>query len=210
MPFIFISFIVFVLWVRVKIKQSNNQKSTWDDAFWSREQEANFVRKKDISNLDYIQITKKDLPFSDTATDEEKRYQDQVQNFLDKKMINLSGMTNTDIKLAYGTANFPILSEYDQNFTVFLRNLVFWGKYLHQSHPEENVRARQILEYAVSLGSDITDNYVILADIYLQKHETEKIQQLIEHVHQSDFFMKNSILKQLTQMIETKEQSTPD
>ena len=202
MPFIFITFIVFVLWVRVKIKQSNKQNSTWDDDFWSREQEANFVRKKDISNLDYIQITEKDLPFSDTATGEEKRYQDQVRSFLDKKMINLSGMTNTDIKLAYGTANFPILSEYDQNFTVFVRNLVFWGKYLHKSMPEEDGRARQILEYAVSLGSDITDNYVLLADIYLQKHETEKIRQLTEHVEQSDFFMKNSILNQLSQMIE--------
>lgn len=204
MPFIFISFIVFVLWVRVKIKQSSKQKSTWDDEFWSREQEANFVRKKDISNLDYIQIAEKDLPFSDTAVDEEKRYQDQVRNFLDKKMINLSGMTNTDIKLAYGTANFPILSEYDQNFTVFLRNLVFWGKYLYKSIPEEDVRARQILEYAVSLGSDITDNYIILAEIYLQKHETEKIRQLTEHVEQSDFFMKNSILKQLSQMTGTE------
>lgn len=202
-PFIFISFIVFVLWVRVKMNQADNKKSTWDDEYWAREQEANFVRKKDISNLDYITVAEEDLPFSDTASDEEKRYQEQVRGFLSKKMINLSGMTNTDIKLAYGTANFPVLSEYDQNYTTFLRNLVFWGRHIHDNKPEEDTRARQILEYAITLGSDITDNYLVLADIYLQEGETEKIRQLMEHVEQSDFFMKKSILHQLSEVMET-------
>lgn len=201
MPAIFLCFIVFVIWVRVKIKQSNKKNSTWDEAFWSREQEANFVRKKDISNLDYIRIDKSDLPFSDAAAGEEATHQERVRSFLSKKMINLSGMTNTDIKLTYGTANFPELSEYDQNFTLFIRELGLWGSYIHNNLPEDDGRARQILEYAISLGSDITSTYLTLADIYRNQKETEKIRQLIEHVEQSDFYMKHSILEQLTQII---------
>lgn len=201
-PFIFISFIVFVLWVRVKMSRNNNARTTWDEEFWSREQEANFVRKKDISHLDYIELTENDLPFSDTAVGEEKTRQDQVRSCLNKKMLNLSGMTNTDIKLAYGTANFPVLSEYDQNFTVFLRNLSFWGNYLHKNMPEEDARAKQILECAVSLGSDITTTYLTLADIYIHENNHEKIRQLMDHVSSSDFYMKNSILNQLTEIMD--------
>ena len=203
-PFIFISFIVFVLLVRVKMSRNNNEKTTWDEEFWAKEQEANFVRKKDISQLDYIEVSESDLPFSDTASGEEKTYQDQVRNSLNKKMLNLSGMTNTDIKLAYGTANFPVLSEYDQNFTIFLRNLSFWGSYLHNNMPQEDARARQILEYAVSLGSDITNTYLTLADVYLHEQKPEKIQQLIDRVNESDFYMKDTILRQLTGIVETQ------
>lgn len=202
MPVFFICFIVFVIWVQVKIKHSKNT-SAWDEEFWEREAQANFVRKKDIEHLDYIQIQEKDLPFSDTATGEEKDRQERVRKLLQKKMLNLSGMTNTDIKMEYGTANFPILSEYDQNFSLFIRELGLWGCYLHENIPEEDRRAMKILEYAVSLGSDITNTYVTLADIYRSRNEITKIQQLIQQVEDSDFYMKDSIIKQLNKVIQT-------
>lgn len=203
MPIFFICFIVFVIWVRVKSNQAQKKTSTWDQAFWDREHEANFVRKKDITDLDYIQISEQELPFSDTATGEERERQEQVRDMLHRKMLNLSGMSNTDIKLAYGTANFSVLSGYDQNYTVFIRNLGLWGSYLHENCPEEDSRAKKILEFAVSLGSDITGTYLSLAEIYLSEGKLEKIQELIDHVEGSDFYMKASITKQLKACIRT-------
>lgn len=201
MPVFFICFIVFVIWIRVKIKQNNKNTSTWDEEFWAREQESNFVRKKDISQLDYIQVDESDLPFSSTAAGKEKEYQEQIRSCIAKKMLNLSGMTNTEIKLAYGTANFPELSDYDQNFTVFIRTLGLWGSYLYNHTEGAEERAKQILEYAISLDSDISGTYVTLAEIYLRENEIDKIQQLINQVSQSDFYMKNSIIEQLKQVI---------
>lgn len=202
MPVIFICFIVFVIWVQVKIKQSK-ASSVWDEEFWEREAQANFVRKKDIEHLDYIQVREEELPFSDKATGKERERQERVRSLLQKKMLNLSGMTNTDIKMEYGTANFPILSEYDQNFSIFIRELGLWGCYLHENMPEEDRRAIKILEYAVSLGSDITNTYVALADIYRSRNEITKIQQLIRQVEDSDFYMKDSIVKQLKKVIQS-------
>ncbi len=201
MPVFFICFILFVLWIHVKYKQDNKDKSTWDEEFWEREKQANFTRKKNIDNLDYIIISENDLPFQKNATGEEKHLQDNVRSLLSKKMLNLSGQTNTDLKLAYGTANFTELSEYDQNFNDLLRNLNLWGVYLHRNVSEADARALQILEYAISLGSDITDTYRSVAEIYLEDNNFQKIDQLIEQVEDSEFFMKDSIVRQLKEVI---------
>lgn len=201
MPVFFICFILFVLWIHVKYKQDNKGKSTWDEEFWEREKEANFARKKSIEDLDYIVIPEEDLPFRDNAVGEEKHLQDNVRKLLSKKILNLSGQTNTDLKLAYGTANFNELSEYDQNFNDLLRCLNLWGTYLHKNVPEASCRALQILEYAISLGSDITDTYRCVAEIYLEDNNFQKIDQLIEQVEETDFFMKDSIIRQLKDVI---------
>ena len=107
MPIFLIFFILFVIWLNVKTKRGQNNNSEWDTDYWEKERQANFVRRKDISGLDYITISEDELPFSDTAEGEEKYREDQVRRILSSKIINLSGMSNTDIKLTYGTANFP-------------------------------------------------------------------------------------------------------
>ena len=201
MPVFFICFILFVLWIHVKYKQDNKGKTTWDEEFWEREKEANFARKKNIDDLDYIVIPETDLPFQDDVTSEEKHLQDNVRKLLSKKMLNLSGQSNTDLKLAYGTANFPELSEYDQNFNDLLRSLNLWGSYLHKNVEGSNPRALQILEYAISLGSDIMETYRCVAEIYLADNNIPKIYELMEQVEESDFFMKDSICRQLKEVI---------
>lgn len=201
MPVFFICFILFVLWIHVKYKQDNKGKTTWDEEFWEREKEANFARKKNIEDLDYIIIPERDLPFQDDATEEEKHLQNNVRKILSKKMLNLSGQTNTDLKLAYGTANFPELSEYDQNFNDLLRSLNLWGSYLHKNIDGADARALQILEYAISLGSDISETYRCVAEIYLKDNNIQKIYELMEHVEDTEFFMKDSIIRQLKEVI---------
>lgn len=201
MPVFFLCFIVFIIWLHVKTKQENANKPTWDRAFWEKERQSNFARKQNIDDLDYIRPDASRLPFSETATGYEKEYQEQVREMLSKKMLNLSGLSNADVKLTYGAANFQVLSGYDQTFSVFLRNLNIWARYLHTQMTGEDDRVAQILEYAVSLGSDIMETYVMLAQIYLQRDQIEKVQHLIEQVEASDFFMRDSIINHLQQQI---------
>lgn len=201
MPIILIFFILFIIWVNVKTKRGTKDNSKWDTAYWEKERESNFVRKKDISELDYITIPEEELPFSDTADGEEKYRQDEVRRALSCKSLNLSGMSNADIKLAYGTANFPELSMYDQNYILLIRNLGLWGSYLHHSCDGQNARAKIILERAVSLGSDIKDTYVSLAEIYLAERHPEKVRELIRHVEDSDFDLKTSLLRALHELL---------
>ena len=201
MPIILIFFILFIIWVNVKTKRGTENNSKWDTAYWEKERKANFVRRKDISNLDYITISEEELPFSDTAEGEEKYRQDEVRRILSCKSLNLSGMSNADIKLKYGTANFPELSMYDQNYILLIRNLGLWGSYLHKNCDGQDSRAKIILERAVSLGSDIKDTYVSLTEIYLAEHHPEKVQELIRHVEDSDFDLKTSLLRTLHELL---------
>lgn len=201
MPIILIFFILFIIWVNVKTKRGTENNSKWDTAYWEKERKANFVRRKDISDLDYITISEEELPFSDTAEGEEKYRQDGVRRTLSCKSLNLSGMSNADIKLKYGTANFPELSMYDQNYILLIRNLGLWGSYLHKNCEGQDSRAKIILERAVSLGSDIKDTYVSLTEIYLAEHHPEKVQELIRHVEDSDFDLKTSLLRTLHELL---------
>lgn len=202
MPVFLLCFIVFIIWMQVKTKHEDRSKSTWNDEFWGKEKKSNFTRKQDITNLDYITFQESELPFSATAQDRELELQENVRKMMDKKMLNLSGMSNTEIKLTYGTANLASLSIFDQNYMLFIRSLNQWGTYLYQQMPEEQNRAQQIFEYALSLGSDISDTYLQLGQIYREQNEIEKIQQLYDQAQKSESLLKDSILKQLKKIIQ--------
>lgn len=198
MPIFFICFIVFIIWLRVKTKQGE-KVSTWDEDYWQKEYQSNFARKKDLDDLDYITVDLDRLPMKDSCEEEEEDLRNQLQKVLDQPILNLGNMSNADIKLAYGIANFETISIYDQNYTKLIRVLNQWGKYCFDH--EKYDRAKQILEYALALGSDISTTYTMLADIYLQTDSLDKVQALIDQVDQSDSFMKESIKNKLTEMI---------
>ncbi len=200
MPVIFICFIVFILWFRVKSKQADKLSNNPKEEFLKREQEANFTRKKDISNLNYFAVPEGVLPFLETDDEEEARLQGNVKNIMSRKMINLSGMTNTDIKLEYGHANLDILSEYDQNFSMFLASLDRWGGYLYTKG--DTYRSMQVLEYAIANESDITSTFTTLAKVYVDVNKPEKIQSLIDKAVNSDFFMKDTIVSKLVRIVQ--------
>lgn len=198
MPIFFICFILFIFWFHVKSKQ-NAKISTWDEEYWQKEHDANFARKKDISNLDYLEIDANRLPFQDNGSEEEMDIQSELRTILLHKTINLGNMSNADIKLSYGAANFEILSACDQNFTRLVRALNKWGIYCFET--EDYAKAKQILEYAIELGSDVSATYLTLARIYLHEDSLEKIQSLIDKIEATDSFMKDSIKNKLIQII---------
>lgn len=201
MPVLFICFIVFILWFRVKSKQADNKTNNPKEEFLRREYEANFTRKKDISDLDYLIIPENALPFTETEEAEEAGLQKDVKDIISRKILNLSGISNTDLKLKYGHANLDLLSEYDQNFSNLLRSLDNWGSYLYNSK-EDKKAAKQVLEYSVSIGSDITRTYTTLANIYLGENSPDKVQSLIDKAENSDFFMKDSIVSKLKKLVQ--------
>lgn len=198
MPVFFICFIVFIIWFRVKMKRSNSSVSEENEAFWEREKQANFARTRDISTLDYLTVTDTQLPFSASDASQDEREADleqQVRETSQRKMLNLSAYSNTDLKEQYGIANLEELSNCDQNFLLFIRALANWGAYLYEK--EDLSRSRQIMEYSRSIGSDISSVYTTLGNIYAREGDMAKVDELIDEVEQSDFSLKNTIIKQL-------------
>lgn len=200
-PF-FTSFLLLAIVVNIGMRRVSRKEEEREEDFWARESRSNFVRKKSLENLDYVHIPVDQLPFG-TAGDNEvlKTAEEELLLLKDEKIVNLTGITNTDLKLEYGTANITPLSQYDQNYTALVRSLQAWGKELYEQGRYED--AQKVLEFAVKTRTDITATYRILLDLYKTKlglNEEEirkKTDALIPIAKGLNSLSKNTILKLL-------------
>lgn len=161
------------------IKKHTKKSEKSRDDFWGKELAANNVRKKSLDDLNYVTIPTDRLPFHIMPEqDKVQEYTSIIQALSSRKIVNFTGITNTDLKLTYGTANITVLSEYDENYTTLITTLQKWAKLLYDNNYVEETRT--ILEYAVSVGSDITATYYLLADIYRAEGNETKIFELID------------------------------
>jgi hypothetical protein len=191
------------------VKNQGSKKE--EQKFWSRETEANSVRRQDISTLDYIHIPVEALPMdalSKAATDSTCR---RIYDLADKKILNLSAYTNTDLKMMYGPANLTELSLCDEHFTELIRLLHRAGEILsgtsHKTSYAESLadtsassaleNAIQFLEYAVSIGSDISGTYELLGNLYKATNNKTAFDTLCEHADQLEAISKPIIISKL-------------
>lgn len=185
---------VLIFYENQKFKHKNDEAKR---RFWSKEQEANSTRKKDISNLDYIPIDLARLPMSPATDEEVLEYQQTIQSLSSKLILNLSGKSNTDLKLEYGVANLTVLSEYDNNYTTLINTLARWGSRLFQLGNTED--AVTVLEYGIELGTDISRNFYLLAEHYAKMNRTDEIDRLLQKAENITSLMKPSIIRKLTE-----------
>ena len=172
------SFLAFIIVVAIINRRTTRLQRKRNEDFWKKEREANFVRKKSLDDLEYISIPFSSFPM-DVATDDDiiTSCHRDLQSLRDEKIVNFTGYTNTDLKLAYGTANITVLTQYDQNYTLFVRTLQEFGKRLYDLgyHDEALI----VLEYAVSTRTDISGTYYLAASIYHEKGQSDKIKHLL-------------------------------
>lgn len=145
-PFLII-FIVFCLMLHFYIRKDDRSQQQAIDDFFEKERQSNAVRKQDISKLDYITIPVDKIPVKlETCT--EKR----IFELAEQPMLNLIGISNTDLKLEYGTANLELLSQYENNFLDFVALLPDYAAELSEAGEKET--AIMLLEFAVSVNAD--------------------------------------------------------
>lgn len=195
MPIFLICIIVFVIWFRVKMKKASKETNVKNTQFWEREEQANFARKKDISNLEYLTIDDSELMLKTAANDEEADLMQQLTDCAHRKMLNLSAYSNTDLKEQYGVVNLEELSNCDQNYLYFIRALSNWGCYLYEQ--DDYDRAQKVMELSLRIGSDISHVYTVLAQIYLKQGNEEKVDELIQKAELSDMPLKDSLIRKL-------------
>lgn len=196
-PF-FASFIVLIIWLKYEIGKSNKKKDFFLRDFWNLENQANSVRKKPLNNLHYINIPYDLIP-TDILTDNDtvKASSAQIEALRDKKILNLTGITNTELKLNYGTANFTVLSEYDQNYTELTTSIYSLASTLYENGYEKE--AVRLLEFGVMTNTDISGYYRILYQYYLKQNNPAKIQWLTETAESLNSIMKEPILRLLSE-----------
>lgn len=140
------------------------------EQFWEKERLANATRKKDISHLPYLQIPVNDLPFSketDPVSDELRSIEQQIRDLSTCQILDLSEWSNTDLKCMYGTANFPFLSQCDENFHLLRHALYRWALWLFEHDRLSD--ASQVLQYAISCHADCSKTTILLRKIQGEK-----------------------------------------
>ena len=188
-------FIIFVIFLSVRYSQTNKAIQEKEEKFWSREEEAEHTPAKDLSTLTYISVPINDFPFGEVDSEEAAIIEDSLREISEKKMLNLSGKTNTDLKLEYGTANFETMQEIGENFDSLLLLLCDYAKVLIEAgrYPD----AITVLEFGGRIGSDISSNYTLLGDCYEFLNQPAKIEALIETVNNMGLLLGRSITKSL-------------
>lgn len=194
-PVFFIITILLVLWVHYQKRRTDRIASQSSERFWERERQANLTRKKDISNLDFIHVPVNTLPFPETDSEEIGDIQKHIINLASGKIVNFTGKSNTDLKLEYGAPNINLLMEYDKNYLELVRSLYRYGKLLYDRGMANE--AATILEYALSIKTDISANYTLLATIYKEKNNAEGINSVISAAEELTSMTKKALLSNL-------------
>lgn len=178
------------------MKRTNRKATEKAEAFFERERVANSVRKQSLDDLSYINIDMNRIPNPDSYQIESlSDAYNKLYELSEKTIVNLTGVLNTDLKLKYGVANLPVLTEYDQNYTALCRAFLTLAKeYLNLSDKES---AKMVLEYGIECKTDLKSHYILLADIYEEESEYEKIQWLISEAENINSMLKNSLIDEL-------------
>nr|MBP3597832.1 hypothetical protein [Eubacterium sp.] len=194
-PSLFVCFLIFCAWLHYEKRKATREDMRASKEFWQRESEANASRNKDISHLPFFELDEAQIPLSQTDDENICYYQEKVRGCLALPMMNLSGYTNTDLKLSFGIGNFKTLSSYDENYNSFLINLSNLGKAYHMAGLLSEAEKTYLL--CLDSGSDKAIDYLALADIYHESNDDKKLTALIDRVETSDLPRKESLLSRI-------------
>ena len=195
--------LIFILILAYYIKKSNSKIKENDENFWAKEHEANFTRKKDLSDIHFIHVPEEITQIEEdcTSTDAMELYKQLITyKTQGKKSADFNGITNTDLKLKYGAGNLALLSEYDKNYSDLIMILDRLSAVLTEEGKMKS--AETILEFATDSGTDICSSYTRLADIYIQTGKRNNIHLLIKKADTKQSFRTPAIIRALNEKLD--------
>ena len=200
-PFpVFIIIVVVALIFKIFMSRSSKNYDPNRD-FWEKERRADLTPAKSLDDMSYINVPVEELPLDITTDSPEiSEMQENIRVLADKKILNFTGISNTDLKLTYGAANINFLITCDMNYTRLVQNIARLAEaYLNLGLKSE---ARQLFEYGISIGTDDKKNYLLLADIYTDSGESSKISGLLETARTLNSLSKDSIISALESAVQ--------
>lgn len=193
-PFLTV-FIIFLLFLAFRYRALNKKQADVQAAFWERENAANATLPVNLNDLDYINIPLEKFPLDLLHDSKNISIVNQLQELSQKRILNLTGITNTELKERYGVSNLSAMSEIGENFdqlTIVLKD--FGATLIEEGHLEEAV---PVLEFGVGIGTDVRQNYTMLGDCYKALGKTDKIQYLVEQIANSNLLLAPNIIQYL-------------
>lgn len=193
------SIVLMGLVINNAIRRSNARSKKAQDEFWERERSSYKAPARSTSDLEYISFPD-DLPLNISTDDPQiKEYQETLVNLTKNKVLDLSGISNTDIRFAYGNKNMEELSRADSRYTTLCRTLNNLAKaYMGMDHKAEAVT---LLTFALDSGSTIKESWLTLGQYHMENGDTESLETLIKRAEAipDDQVSKKDILQSLNE-----------
>lgn len=194
--------IIFQTFLRRSTKKSEKNKK----AFIEEEREASFVRAKDIEQTKFIKpdIEKLNVLREEEAKTEREIYayglQKSVLEKASKPMLHFE-QNNLELKKMYGPANLESIILYEENYNSFLNKLNSFSKALADA--DRKKEAIQILEEGIELGLDFSRSFILLADLYYEQNEIDKLKKLYDLVTKSNNITINKVITYIDNLLKT-------
>lgn len=191
--------LTFVIILAVVYKRlDQKQKKTMDD-FWERERNASVTPATNLEEIEYLEVPIHKFAFGTLEDEQTKELENRLTELSKKRLLNLTGKTNTEIKETYGSPNFGALQEIGENFDAFSIALCEYGSHLvaHEKFEE----AIGVFEYGLLIKTDISKNYTLLGDCYKALGQMRRIETLREQVEPLGLLMGPTIMTYLDDLL---------
>lgn len=177
MPVMLMCIVLFLILFKYRLNSIIRQERLQEEEYWRIEQAASLSANKSLEYLSFISIPLERFSFHSSDDTKLSQLEEEIKNLSKEKICNLSGISNTDLKLKYGAKNLGILSEYDQNYSDLVRTLAEWSTRLFELDYDDDAIA--VAEYAIECNSDVSKTYTTLAKIYKKHGQLDKLYDLI-------------------------------
>ncbi len=177
MPVMLMCIILFIILFKYRLNSIIRQEKLEEEEYLQTELAASLSDKKSLNDLSFLSIPLDRFPFHSSNDTKLFQIEEEIQKLSTEKICNLSGISNTDLKLKYGAKNLDKLSEYDQNYLDLLRTLAEWSTRLFELGYDDDAIA--VAEYAIECNSDVSKTYTTLAKIYKKRGQLDKLYDLI-------------------------------
>jgi len=182
-----------------KARQNTQDMINEDDA-------ANSARNRDISEEFYYAPKLSDLPVAQYSDEDMRKpvptymWQAKVVAAAEKKMLRFDRQySNVELKQMIGPANLENVAKYEENFTNFIHAMRHWAEALINTGQQAD--AQRVLEESIKAGSELSQSYTLLADIYYETGKSEPLKELLAAAQASTMPGKNIAIKHIDELL---------
>lgn len=196
-PVVFFMFCIFSGLFYYHIKRTSRLERLQRDRFWSQEEASLIVRKKELQSEDfqYPDLSRLKL---DSSHPEIQPLIEKIKALSKREMMSFPDLSNTELRLRFGTANQSIISQNEENYHSYLRHLASYGKIMLEFDDVEE--ALYAYEECIRMKSDFSDHFVELGKLYLLLGKVEDFKSLTEKAGSVTTLNKDIILNRLLKL----------
>lgn len=197
-------FITICLVLFFRYKFINDKREEKEQDFFDKERSAR-TTVGHIYESDYEVIPLSKFSFNLCEDPSIVEMEEKIKVLSTEKLLNLTGVSNTDVKLRFGVNHFDEAVACGEKYDELIGLLVNYAIGLDDHGFSEE--SANILEYLVKNDCDIKAAWIALGKHYASKSEFDKIKSLIEKVDSSKLSIKSATKQQLTDMLPEPTQS---